>query len=124
MGRTVTIANSSTNFVFSQQGQQRHKLPEDPDFITGVKPELEKSAVRSERQGPPQVAIKMSPVCSHSESNHASRCLHGIIGSTPCMGTDTLSCEMHFVRFFTEFAREDTVFPDLERPFVKKAQSQ
>lgn len=86
--------------------------------------------MRSERQGPPQVAIKMSPVCSHSEPNLASRCLHAIIGSTPCMGTDTLSCEMHFVRFFESFEIFESLqekiqlFPDLERLFVKKAQNQ
>lgn len=99
------LHTESTLCLVSKVGQ---KLPEKPDIITGVKPELEKSRARSERRGLPQVPIKMSPVCSHSTLNHTSRCLHGVIGGTPCMSTATVSCESHFVRFLKECATEAT----------------
>ena len=81
---------------------KKQNMPEKLDIITADKPEPEKSGVRAQRQSLPQVSIKMSGVFSNSERRHTSRCLHGIIGCRPCMGTDTLSCETHFIRVFKE----------------------
>lgn len=70
-----------------------------------LKAEPEESRVRSKRRGPPQVAIKMSPVCLHSEPDPPSRCpaRHNWL-YTP-HGTDAT----RFIRFLcgTEAAEND-----------------